>query len=143
MNENPWKTLSTSRIYQNPWFAVREDQVLRPDGQPGTYSVVSAARIATGILPLWPDARYAGGQSRYAIRSIWEIRRGGGLEASRTLAEGVLGNGSRHHRGVLCAYSKSNSLSTKSATWSSPTPDRGRRNWTRWGLACAGTFARW
>lgn len=80
---NPWKTLSTSRIYQNPWFDVREDQVLRPDGQPGTYSVVSAARTATGILPLWPDGSLTlVGQYRYAIGEYsWEIPEGGGNPA--------------------------------------------------------------
>jgi ADP-ribose pyrophosphatase len=77
---NPWKTLSTSRIYRNPWFDVREDQVIRPDGEPGTYSVVSAARTATGILPLWPDGTLTlVGQYRYAIREYsWEIPEGGG-----------------------------------------------------------------
>ena len=80
---NPWKTLSTSRIYQNPWFDVREDQVLRPDGDPGTYGVVSAARTATGILPLWPDGTLTlVGQYRYAIREYsWEIPEGGGNPA--------------------------------------------------------------
>jgi ADP-ribose pyrophosphatase len=77
---NPWKTLSSSRIYQNPWFGVREDQVIRPDGLPGTYSVVSAARTATGILPLWPDGSLTlVGQYRYAIGEYsWEIPEGGG-----------------------------------------------------------------
>lgn len=80
MPDNPWKTLSTSRIYQNPWFDVREDRVIRPDGQSGTYSVVSAARTATGILPLWPDGSLTlVGQYRYAIREYsWEIPEGGG-----------------------------------------------------------------
>lgn len=78
--ENPWKTLSTSRIHQNPWFHVREDQVVRPDGQPGTYNVVSAARTATGILPVWPDGSLTlVGQYRYPIQEYsWEIPEGGG-----------------------------------------------------------------
>lgn len=80
MSENPWKTLSTSWIHRNPWFGVREDQVLRPDGQAGIYSVVSASRIATGILPLWPDGSLTlVGQYRYAIQEYsWEIPEGGG-----------------------------------------------------------------
>lgn len=78
--KNPWKTLSTSRIYETPWFDVREDRVIRPDGQPGTYSVVSAARTATGILALWPDGSLTlVGQYRYAIKEYsWEIPEGGG-----------------------------------------------------------------
>jgi 8-oxo-dGTP pyrophosphatase MutT (NUDIX family) len=59
---------------------VREDQVVRPDGQAGTYSVVSASRIATGILPLWPDGSLTlVGQYRYPIQEYsWEIPEGGG-----------------------------------------------------------------
>ena len=80
VSENPWKTLSTSWLHRNPWFGVREDQVLRPDGQAGTYSVVSASRIATGILPLWPDGSLTlVGQYRYPIQEYsWEIPEGGG-----------------------------------------------------------------
>ncbi|MBV8678543.1 MAG: hypothetical protein JO355_15380, partial [Planctomycetaceae bacterium] len=39
-HSNPWTTLSRRPIYENPWIALREDQVLRPDGQPGIYGVV-------------------------------------------------------------------------------------------------------
>lgn len=80
VSDNPWKTLSTSWIHQNPWFRVREDHVVRPDGEAGTYSVVSASRIATGILPLWPDGSLTlVGQYRYPIQEYsWEIPEGGG-----------------------------------------------------------------
>lgn len=40
---NPWKTLSTSLKYENAWFRVREDQVIRPDGNPGIYGVIELA----------------------------------------------------------------------------------------------------
>lgn len=77
---NPWTRLSSSPIYSTNWFAVREDHVLRPDGRPGTYSVVSATRLATGILPLWPDGTLTlVGQFRYPLNEYsWEIPEGGG-----------------------------------------------------------------
>jgi 8-oxo-dGTP pyrophosphatase MutT (NUDIX family) len=80
MRRNPWKQLSTTDIYQNPWFAVREDQVLRPDGSPGIYGVVTAARWALGVVPLWPDGTVTlVGQYRYPIGEYsWEIPEGGG-----------------------------------------------------------------
>ena len=80
MTVNPWKTLASSPIYTNKWFAVREDQVIRPDGQAGTYSVVSAGRLATGIIPLWPDGTVTlVGQHRYPLNEYsWEIPEGGG-----------------------------------------------------------------
>ena len=77
---NPWRTLASSLKYGNRWFSVREDDVIRPDGQRGTYSVVSAERIATGIVPLWPDDSVTlVGQFRYAVNEYsWEIPEGGG-----------------------------------------------------------------
>ena len=34
---NPWCTLSSRAVYENAWISVREDQVVRPDGQPVTF----------------------------------------------------------------------------------------------------------
>ena len=45
---NPWTTLSRRLVYENPWIRVREDQVLRPDGQPGIYGVVEFKNRAVG-----------------------------------------------------------------------------------------------
>ena len=77
---NPWKTKSSSYIYRNEWFSVREDQVIRPDGEPGTYSVVVAERLAIGIVPLWEDGSITlVGQHRYPLDEYsWEIPSGGG-----------------------------------------------------------------
>lgn len=80
MQKNPWQTLSSSCKYGNKWFKVYEHQVIRPDGQIGTYNVVSAGRLATGILPLWPDGSLTlVGQYRYPLDEYsWEIPEGGG-----------------------------------------------------------------
>jgi 8-oxo-dGTP pyrophosphatase MutT (NUDIX family) len=75
---NPWKTLSTRRIYENPWIQVREDQVLRPDGSPGIYGVVEA-KVATGAVALTEKQEvYLVGQYRYPTAHYsWEIIEGG------------------------------------------------------------------
>lgn len=80
MKENPWKVVSSSHKYENAWFSVREDQVVRPDGKPGVYGVVSARRLATGILPVWQDGSLTlVGQYRYPLNEYsWEIPEGGG-----------------------------------------------------------------
>lgn len=67
-------------MYGNQWFSVREDQVIRPDGNPGIYGVVSAGRLAIGILPLWEDGSLTlVGQYRYPVNEYsWEIPEGGG-----------------------------------------------------------------
>jgi ADP-ribose pyrophosphatase len=77
---NPWKTLSSSQIYTNPWFSVREDRVIAPDGRSDIYHVVSAGRIAVGIVPLWDDGSVTlVGQYRYPVQEYsWEIPEGGG-----------------------------------------------------------------
>ncbi|WP_161888817.1 NUDIX domain-containing protein [Pontibacter russatus] len=80
-NHNPWTTLSTSHIYQNPWISVREDQVLNPKGGEGIYGVVSMKNKAIGIIPIDDEGyTYLVGQYRYPLNEYsWEIPMGGGL----------------------------------------------------------------
>jgi 8-oxo-dGTP pyrophosphatase MutT (NUDIX family) len=98
---NPWKTLSSRVAYENAWIRVREDEVIRPDGQPGIYGVVEI-RPSVGIVALNErDEVVLVGQSRYSVnRYSWEVPRGGSHKgetdmlavAKRELAEeaGVL-----------------------------------------------------
>jgi 8-oxo-dGTP pyrophosphatase MutT (NUDIX family) len=76
---NPWKTLSTRHIYENPWLRLREDQVIRPDGKEGIYGVVDT-RLAVGVIALTPQMEtYLVGQWRYPLNKYsWEIIEGGG-----------------------------------------------------------------
>lgn len=76
--KNPWKTLDTKVVYENPWIRVREDAVVRPDGKPGIYGVVET-RLATGVIALTPENEvYLVGQYRYPMDSYsWEIIEGG------------------------------------------------------------------
>ena len=39
-------------VYENPWISVREDSVIRPDGEPGIYGVVHYKNTAVGVLPV-------------------------------------------------------------------------------------------
>ncbi len=76
--ENPWKTLDSKTVYENPWIRVREDRVVRPDGQPGIYGVVET-RGATGVLALTEEMEvWLVGQYRYPMEAYsWEIIEGG------------------------------------------------------------------
>jgi 8-oxo-dGTP pyrophosphatase MutT (NUDIX family) len=78
---NPWKTLSSRTAYENEWLRVREDDVLRPDGNPGIYGVVEI-RPSVGVLAFNAEGEIAlVGQWRYTIgRYSWEIVRGGSSE---------------------------------------------------------------
>ncbi len=74
--KNPWRTVSSSEVYRNPWIRVREDQVICPDGKPGIYGVVET-KVATGVLALDGRDLILVGQYRYAIGEYsWEIIEG-------------------------------------------------------------------
>src|SRR6516164_10934909 len=77
---NPWKTLSRRPVYENAWIAVREDQVIRPDGAPGIYGVVHFKNVAVGVLPIDEQGRvWLVGQYRYTLDVYsWEIPEGSG-----------------------------------------------------------------
>jgi len=77
---NPWATVGTRQVYDNPWIGVREDAVIRPDGQPGIYGVVHFKNRAIGVLPVESDGSiWLVGQWRYPLNQYsWEIPEGGG-----------------------------------------------------------------
>ena len=92
---NPWRTLASRQVYDNAWINVREDSVIRPDGEQGIYGVVHFKNIAVGILAVEDDSIYLVGQYRYTLEQYsWEIPEGGCPEgedpldaAKRELAE--------------------------------------------------------
>lgn len=86
---SPWQTLSRTEVYDNPWITVREDAVVRPDGNHGIYGVVDMKRVALGAVPLFPNGdTLLVGQYRYALDAYsWEIPEGGGDPAVGLLAE--------------------------------------------------------
>jgi 8-oxo-dGTP pyrophosphatase MutT (NUDIX family) len=77
--ENPWTTQESRLVYENPWIAVREDRVIRPDGRPGIYGVVHFKNRAIGVLPVDERGRiWLVGQYRYPLDCYsWEIPEGG------------------------------------------------------------------
>ena len=48
----PWQINKSHDIYRDPWISVRKDDVIRPDGKPGTYSVVN---LKPGVCVLAMD----------------------------------------------------------------------------------------
>jgi 8-oxo-dGTP pyrophosphatase MutT (NUDIX family) len=94
--ENPWQTRGSREIYINPWIRVREDHVIRADGQDGIYGVVEFKNYALGIVPVTDNGdTFLVGQWRYPLGAYsWEIPEGGGplsvpllASAQRELAE--------------------------------------------------------
>jgi 8-oxo-dGTP pyrophosphatase MutT (NUDIX family) len=62
---NPWKKLDSKVVHKNPFYLVRQDQVIKPDGSKGTYDVV-VNKPAVFIVALDDDQNvYLVGQYRY------------------------------------------------------------------------------
>jgi len=63
----PWTIQERREKYRDSFINVREDQVLRPDGQPGQYTTVTM-RAGVAILPIDSDRIvYITQQFRYAL----------------------------------------------------------------------------
>ena len=84
--KSPWQTLGSREVYDNAWIGVREDSVIRPDGEPGIYGVVHFKNIAIGILAIEDESVYLVGQYRYPLGQYsWEIPEGGCSEGEDPL----------------------------------------------------------
>lgn len=77
--KNPWKTLSVTDVYDNPWIRVTDHNVINPSGNPGIYGKVHFKNLACGIIPLDADGNtWIVGQYRYTLDHYsWEIPMGG------------------------------------------------------------------
>ncbi|MCP9495409.1 MAG: NUDIX hydrolase [Pyrinomonadaceae bacterium MAG19_C2-C3] len=120
---NSWQTLSSKPIYDNAWIAVREDKVIRPDGEQGIYGVVHFKNIAVGVLAIEDEHLYLVGQFRYTLnRYSWEIPEGGCAKGEEplTAAQRELVEETGLSAGVwrkLGAAHLSNSVSDELAIW--------------------------
>ena len=78
MGKNPWQTKSSRTVYQNNWISVREDEVIRPDGNPGIYGVIYMRPSVCVLAINDRDEVVLVGQWRYSVnRYSWELPRGG------------------------------------------------------------------
>jgi len=77
---NPWKPQSSKNIYENPWFALDEEDVINPAGGLSQYGRISFKNLAIGIIPLDENNNtWLVGQYRYVPDYYsWEIPMGGG-----------------------------------------------------------------
>ena len=53
-SNGPWKILRTAEVYRDAWVVLTKDEVIRPDGQPGTHTV-TRFKDGVSVLPLDDD----------------------------------------------------------------------------------------
>lgn len=63
---NDIKTLASTEIYSNKWMRLREDKILRADGNEGIYSVVEKADFVV-IIAREGESLYVVEQFRYPL----------------------------------------------------------------------------
>lgn len=112
------RRLSSRTVYENRWMTVREDEIERPDGSRGIYSVIDKPDFAL-VIPGEKGGFHLVEQYRYPISGRgWEFpqgspsdgRRADALDLARAeLAEETgLRAGHMHHLGYLhCAHGMS------------------------------------
>ncbi len=75
-----WQTTSSKIVHQNPWWRVREDKVIMPDGKPGSYYVVQPPHDFVVSIPLDLSTKtvHLVRQWRHPIgKDSWEFPMGG------------------------------------------------------------------
>lgn len=79
----PFKVVSSQIVWSCPWYRVRQDDIITPDGQPGVYNVVEKAD-AVWVVPVTNDGYLAMVyQYRHTVDDwCWEIPAGSVKPAS-------------------------------------------------------------
>jgi 8-oxo-dGTP pyrophosphatase MutT (NUDIX family) len=53
---NNWEKLSSKYVHENPWYKVRQDNVVMPNGQEGTYNVIEGG-ASVFMIPMTTDRK--------------------------------------------------------------------------------------
>lgn len=90
----PWQILKSNDVYKDPWLSLRQDDVIRPDGQPGSHSVVHL-KPGICVLAYEGDDVFLTEEFHYGVGRVTLEAVSGGIEpgeepklcAERELAE--------------------------------------------------------
>jgi ADP-ribose pyrophosphatase len=80
----PWQILSRREVYRDPWIDVVRDEVIRPDGKPGSHCVV---QITSGVSVVAVDddgAAYLTEEFHYAVGRVTLEAVSGGIDDGET-----------------------------------------------------------
>jgi ADP-ribose pyrophosphatase len=82
----PWTIRESQLVYRDPWITLQVDQVLRPDGKPGTYCTVELKPGVCVVALDEDDYVYLTQEFHYAVGRVTIEGVSGGIEE----AEGAL-----------------------------------------------------
>lgn len=87
MSQSTWHTKSSRIVHENPWYKVRQDDVIQPDGKSGTFNVIEDQN-AVLVIPITDDGKILFIKLyRYPTQmESWEIPAGGIEEGEDPLA---------------------------------------------------------
>lgn len=73
-----WQQVASRVVFENPWIVVHDDEVVRPDGSPGTYGVVEVRAPAVFVVAVTEaDEVVLVRCDRYTTGTGWEVPAGG------------------------------------------------------------------
>lgn len=83
----PYQTLSSRVVWSCPWYQVRQDEIITPNGRPGVYNTIEKSD-AVWIIPVTADGQIAMIRSyRYTVDNwCWEVP-AGSVKPGRSLEE--------------------------------------------------------
>ena len=87
VKKGPWIVKGSKIVYKNPWMKVREDDVIRPDGNKEIFGVVNMLHGVT-VLPLDEEGNvYLTKEYKYATESYQIEGVSGGITGNETKLE--------------------------------------------------------
>jgi ADP-ribose diphosphatase len=76
----PWQIVESREVYRDPWTRLQRDEVIRPDGQPGTYCVVNLKPGVSVLAIDDEDNVYLTEEFHYGVGRITIEAVSGGIE---------------------------------------------------------------
>ncbi|MCA9146758.1 MAG: NUDIX hydrolase [Planctomycetaceae bacterium] len=76
----PWQIIESREVYRDPWTRLRRDEVIRPDGNPGTYSVVDLKPGVSVLAIDDDDNAYLTEEFHYGVGRVTIETVSGGIE---------------------------------------------------------------
>lgn len=86
-DHGPWKIVQSNEVYRDPWLALTKDDVIRPDGEEGTY-IVAQLKPGVSVLAIDDgDQVYLTEEFHYGVGRVTIETVSGGMEPGEDALE--------------------------------------------------------